>query len=44
MIMAPPLPLGLLYLLLELIRNKLNETQNVDQPTTDPGCDPEEGD
>jgi hypothetical protein len=42
MIMAPPLPLGLLYLLLELIKNKLNETENVADTTPDPGCPPDE--
>ena len=42
MIMAPPLPFGLLYLLLELIKNKLNETVNVAEATADPGCPPDE--
>ena len=44
MIMAPPLPLGLLYLLLELIKNKLNQTENLDTPLDrDPGCEDDEG-
>ena len=46
MIMAPPLPFGLIYLLLELIKSKLNQqTVNLDTPPRDPGCeDEEEGD
>ena len=44
MIMAPPLPLGLLYLLLELIKSKLNQqTVNLDQPSRETGCEDEEG-
>ena len=44
MIMAPPLPLGLLYLLLELIKSKLNQqTVNLDQPPRETGCEDEEG-
>ncbi len=43
MVMAPPLPLGLLYLLLELIKNALNQTENLDVPPRETGCEDDEG-
>ena len=43
MVMAPPLPLGLLYLLLELIKNALNQTENIDVPPRSTSCDEDEG-
>ena len=43
MIMAPPLPLGLLYLLLELIKNALNQTENLDTPPRETSCEEDEG-
>ena len=43
MVMAPPLPLGLLYLLLELIKNALNQTENLDTPPRETVCEDDEG-
>jgi len=43
MVMAPPLPLGLLYLLLELIKNALNQTENLDTPARETVCEDDEG-
>jgi len=44
MIMAPPLPFGLLYLLLELIKSKLNQqTENLDRLPRETGCEDDEG-
>jgi len=43
MVMAPPLPLGLLYLLLELIKNALNQTENLGTPPGETVCEDDEG-